>query len=174
MSQATARQCGHRCQPLVIGPVAFIRQHFTPFMCRSRCEGITDLCRPYWSEVAVIEELSSLRLAEHSRAGSKRQSATRCVGRAGLLTYKRVHALKLHLHHEHRIGRVAVDEDIDGACHGSTPGRVGASGIMSSLSSQFGSELEGKPHVIAVRQDKEVINVWLDFREDMSIDLVPV
>ena len=44
----------------------------------------------------------------------------------------------------------------------------------SSLSSQFGSELEGKPHVIAVRQDKDVINVWLDFREDMRIDLVPV
>jgi len=64
---ATAKQCGHRCQPLVIGPVAFIRQHFTRFVCRSRCEGITEVCRPYCGEVAVIDELSSLRLAEHRR-----------------------------------------------------------------------------------------------------------
>ena len=47
----------------------------------------------------------------------------------------------------------------------------GCQPAKSSLSSQFGSELEGKPHVIAVRQDKEVINVWLDFREDMLKNL---
>ena len=61
MIHATVRQCGHRCQPLVIGPVAFITQHFTRFMCRSRCGTITAMCRPFWREVAVIDEFSSLR-----------------------------------------------------------------------------------------------------------------
>jgi hypothetical protein len=55
-----------------------------------------------------------------------------------------------------------------------TTARTAATGkdkrcIWLSFSSQFGSELEGKPHVIAVRQDKEVIHVWLDLREDTSI-----
>jgi len=50
---ATARQCGHRCQPLVIGPVAFIREHFTRFVCRSRYEAITKVCRPSRSEVVL-------------------------------------------------------------------------------------------------------------------------
>lgn len=65
MIHATARQCGHRCQPLVIGAVAFITEHFTRFMCRSRYEAITKVCRPSRSEVALIDELSSLR---HCRA----------------------------------------------------------------------------------------------------------
>ena len=43
----------------------------------------------------------------------------------------------------------------------------------SSLTPRFGSGLERKPHFIAIRQDEEIIRIGLDFREDVSIHLVP-